>query len=331
MNTSHVAPCVDYARHPIDRMTDMRAPLRLTLAAATAAALVVLVASPAAAAARTIPATDAMYIISCDDIGGEEVLFGVDSTSAAVTQIGTGVSEDSGCAGQPAWDATTNTAYYLSFFPNEHLRSINLTTGESTIIGDFHEGGGGLRDVDAIAIGLDGSAYALEGGDFFTLDLLTAEITYVGPTVSHVWGFAVDPTSGLLYGVTEDGEVYSIANDGTAVYNNTVVLGTDNNVLSLQIDSAGTFWYLNSLDPTTLWSSTTDFAGTEELSGPTDTETDTVFSEALLIAPYTLIPEVVPAALPNMGSEAPSALLVGGASLLLLLGVVLVVRRGRTA
>lgn len=323
------------AAPPLDRTTELRSPLRLSLAAATTAALVLLVAAPASAAPRSIPATDAMYVVSCDDIGGStEVLFSVDSATGATTQIGSGIGSMSGCAGQPAWDATTNTAYYFDFFPVPTLNTIDLATGATTTVAPFSLGV--LQpDVEAIAIGLDGAAYALAEGTLYKLDLATAELSDPLPSKSDVLGFAVDPTSGLFYAVTDIAEVYSIdVATGIPTFLDQLAFLPSLSSLSLQIDSAGTFWYLNSLDPTTVWSTDgSTFAGTEELSGPTDLAgtTENVFTEALLIAPNVITPAAV---LPETGADATAALILGtGAALTLMLGAALVVtrRRGATA
>ena len=322
------------ASHPAysDRMTDLRSTLRLSLAASTVAALVLLVAAPASAAPRSVPATDAMYLVSCDDIGGTEVLFSVDSATGATTQIGTGIGGENGCAGQPAWDATTNTAYYFDFFPDPTLNTIDLATGVTTPIAPFFLGVT-PTDIDAIAIGVDGAAYALGNGTLYKLNLATAELTDPLPSKSDVWGFAVDPTSGLFYAVTDIAEVYSIdVTTGLPTFLDQLAFLPSLSSLSLQIDSAGTFWYLNSLDPTTVWSSDgTTFAGTEELSGPTNLAgtTENVFSEALLITPNTVPTEP---ALADTGVDATPALLLGtGAVLTLMLGAALVVSRRRSA
>jgi len=305
--------------------------LRLPIAATIAAAIVMMVASPAAAAPRSLPATDAMYIVSCDSVGGTEVLFSVDAVTAESTAIGTGIGGDVGCAGQPAWDRTTDTAYYLDFSANT-LLSIDLATGVSTTKGAFLDGVNPIQ-IDAIAITLDGTAYALGGGNFYDLNLSDASLQFVGLTIGNTLAFAVDPTTGLLYAVDQGGDVYSIdATDGNPVFNNAVGISAPVKVLSLQIDSAGTFWYLNQNGASDLWSSTIDFVNTAELSGTTTAEGANVFSQALLIAPNTIPPAVAGSAptLSATGSEAPSVLLVGGASLLLLLGVVLVIARRRT-
>lgn len=308
----------------------MRSTARIGFAGVAVAALVLLTASPASAAARSIPATDAMYIVSCDDVGGStEVLFSVDSATGATTQIGGGIGQVSGCAGQPAWDATTNRAYYFDFFPDPTLNTIDLATGVTTPIAPFFLGVT-PTDIDAIAIGVDGTAYALGNGTLYKLDLATAELSDPLPSKSDVWGFAVDPTTGAFYAVTDLAEVYSIdVATGVPTFLDQLAFLPSLSSLSLQIDSAGTFWYLNSLDPTTVWSSDgSTFAGTEELSGPTDLAgtTENVFSEALLIAPNT-----VPA-LAETGVDSTPALLLGtGAALTLMLGAALVVTHRRRA
>lgn len=313
----------------------MRHSLRLPLASAAIAALVLLVAAPASAAPRSVPATDALYLVTCDSVGGTEVLFSVDSASGASTQIGTGIGGDTGCAGQPAYNPITGKAYYFDFFPDARLMTIDLTTGVSTPVGQFLAGVTQI-DVDAIAIGLDGAAYAVSEGTLYTLDLGTGALTAPLATQADLFGLAVDPTTGLFYGVTDDGKVYSIVvATGVATLIDDLTFTPGENVLSLQIDSDGTFWYLNSIDPAALWSSDgVAFAGTEELSGVTHvagTATN-VFSEALLIAPAPVVAVPEGPALAATGIDATATSLLGaGAALIVLLGTVLITARRQRA
>ena len=307
--------------------------LTAVLAASVALALPVLFASPAAAA--TLPATDSLWAISCNPVGEdyEAGLFSLNPADAQATAIGNGTGLDGGdCAFQPAWNPVTNQAYYISDVDNE-LATIDLTTGLSTVVGEI-TGPGLINYPTAMAIGLDGAAYAWDrNGGFFSLDLATGAVTLIADTTLDIWSFSVDPTTGLFYAVDYAGIAYSItAATGAATVIGTILADGGDQIYSLQIDTAGAWWV-------SVWTGTAltevwygarpaDSASVQyELVGIVDdTNPDYVpFIEALLIT--------YPPKLAATGTDSSAVLLGGGAVAMLLIvgGAMFLGRRRATA
>lgn len=316
------------------------------LTAASAAGLLVLAsAAPASAAGNAIDPGDSLYALNCDNVYNDWQLFGVDSTTAFSTPIGDGDGYDAdldSCAGQAAYNPATGKSYYLQWFDDvddlgydEALASVDVVTGESTQIGGFYYNNGEFPeyiDVDSIAIGGDGAAYALADGSLWELNLETAFVTPVGETEPDMYSFAWDSKTGGFYGITYLNEVYQIdVTDGSTVDLGEIVFPEDGytwRVYSLQFDKAGTLWVEvdqsgNSIFQATLWSLTFDTFTAPVYSGVfTD---DPFYTESLLIIPGAPAP-----ALAATGSEvAPIA--AGALALLTLGGAVLLVRRRRAA
>lgn len=315
----------------------MSAALRFTVATVALAGLAIVGVSPASAAPRSLPATDDMYAIACDDGYANMQLFGVDAATGASTEIGTG-DGTVGCASQPAWDATTNTAYYVMFdFPRSILATIDTTTGSTTTVDYFTDTVAEPDEspfVQAIAIGLDGAAYGFTDDYFYSVDLASGDLTPLGAVATEILGFSVDPTSGLFYAADTAGNVYSVdVTNGTLQLLDTVGFGPDFVVYSLQIDSAGTFWYASyddELDELQLWSTGAEIAGTEELSGIFEVDGTEYFHEALLVTRSIEVP--AEPVLANTGADSTSTLIVGAGALgLLVLGAGLFVARRRNA
>lgn len=314
----------------------MSAALRLTVATVALASLAVAGVTPAYAAPRTLPATDDMFSIACDDGYANMQLFGVDAATAASTEIGTGDATVA-CASQPAWDVTTSTAYYVMFdFPMSILATIDTTSGATTTIGYFTDTVAEPDEspfVQAIAIGLDGAAYAFTDDYFYSVDLATGNLTPLGAVATEILGFSVDPTSGLFYAADTSGNVYSVdVTDGTLQIVGSANFGSDFEVYSLQIDSAGTFWYASyddALDELQLWSTASGIAGSEELSGVFEVDGNEYFHEALLVTRTVEAPAAP--VLANTGADTTSTLIIGAGALgLLILGAGLFVARRRT-
>jgi hypothetical protein len=311
--------------------------LRIVFASIALTGLALASAAPANAAARSLAPTDEMYSISCDDTPPGQ-LFSVDASTGASEAIGIG-DADTTCAGQPAWDATTDTAYYILFdFPTNSLATIDLSTGLTTTVGLFTDSTvtpSVVPTIQALAIGPDGAAYGFSETNFYAVDLGTASVTPLGTVANDILAFTVDPTTGLFYAADGETDIYSVnVTNGAVTLLDTLTLSTESTIFSMQVDSAGTFWYStydDLEDVTQLWSSTVEFAGTEELSGTFIAGGIEVFNEALLVTPGTV--PVVPAdptkpALADTGVSTASAPLIGAGALgALLLGVVLVLRR----
>ncbi len=308
-----------------------------------AVALVFVSASPAQAVGRNIDPGDSMYTINCDDIYNDWQLLSVAPPTAVSTPIGdgTGNGDLGGCAGQPAYDVTTGKSYYIQItydgeFSHWTLAEINVATGVSTTVGEFLWDNNEFPElvrIEAIAIGPDGTAYAIGSGTLYSLNLATAVVDPIDETLI-AFAFASDPNTGEFYAVDHAGEVFQfddittsgdLTSLGFLAHPDLDLDGELTGVFSLQIDGGGTFW----IDVATregesqLWSFTPTTLDAPVLSGLfTD---DPFYTSALLIIPGLV-------ALASTGATVtalPSA--VGAALLLALIGVVLVARQRRTA
>ncbi|KJC62977.1 DUF6923 family protein [Agreia bicolorata] len=304
------------------------------------------VAAPAAAAGgRSLPAGSSLYALSCDEGILNPQLFSIDAATAGATAIGAATSEENACAGQPAWNPLTSTAYFVSWGPDTTLGTVDLTTGASATVAPFTFEGGGER-VDSLAIGLDGAAFAISGDELFTVDLTTGELAEVGQLgVVGLYGFAVDPTTGDFFAISPEGLLYSVdvtTGAATLVGDTGLNSGSFNAPFSLQIDSAGILWIEgDSFEPdlgfvANLWSvDPADLSSSSVLSGAIAVGEDPVYSEALLFVPAPVKP-VVPVApvvepavvvapvapqLANTGVDA--APIAAGGALVALLGLAL--------
>lgn len=313
-------------------------------AALAVLATVLFAATPAHADGRELPEGDALYAISCDNSTAVEQLYSVEAPLAAVREIGTGSGVTNAyCAGQPAWDATTSTAYYVSYVIEDDplLAIMDLETGVGTVIGPFNDGEND-RSIDAIAIQPDGSAFAISNQTVFTLDLATGNVAYLGEIgggAAAFFGFGSDPRTGTLYAIDYDGNLYTIdpaTGAGTFLLN----LPYENSgSYSLQVDSSGVLWLefdffdvQANAGGSALWSVDTAALDTSELySGDIATTVggNPVVTQALLLVPSAVEPEPALAATGLASAELGVFALAGVA--LLGAGALLAVKRRRFA
>ena len=289
---------------------------------------------PAQAAPPALPAGDKLVSASCDSEYGVSTFLEIDTATGTSTPLGAG-SPGFTCGYQQAWDATTSTLYGIIYDSNSDLVTWDYTTGALTYVGQFHD-----VDLDtpaypdAMVIGLDGTAYAIQGTSLYSLDLATAEVSSLGVVAGiddSIYGAAVDPTTGLLYGLEEGGDLLLIdpvALTGTLV--GTWPISTTYSY-GLAIDHAGTAWVIESPGDGTysaLWSTPlATFGVNPELSGnivDADGDDPTTWWATIIYPPVAAEP-----ALAATGFDAaPLAL---GGFLLAAAGAVLVTRRRRTA
>jgi LPXTG-motif cell wall-anchored protein len=304
-----------------------------------AISLALLTASPAAAAPRPIADHDGLFAIDCDGSEPGTHLYSVDPLTAAQTLIGTGTIHNDGedCALQPAWNAFNQTAYFILEDnidgPLTWLATMDLSTGVSTLINPTFEGDDTYVRIDSMAITPAGDAYAWDGDAFFSMDLTNGHLTFIDNSAAlsgPIWSFAADPTTGILYALTEDGDLYTInPGDAVATYVGFVdVDAADSGILSLQVDSAGILWFENDYfdeqgeDPSfhnELWTVLND-ASAEENHG----DFDLAYTEAILIVPGFYTPK-----LPATGVDATPLLAISAG--IIALGGALVLLRRRTA
>lgn len=318
----------------------MRTRRRALTVVLAAGAIAIAPAISASAAGAAIHTGDSLYAISTDPSYPDLQLMHVDPTSGLSTTIGAGSAATSGQAYQPAHNPVTGESYYVvdnargAFF----LMQLDVTTGDSTLIGEFEDIGSGLfPGISAIMIGLDGSAYAMDTAQstMYQLDLATAHIGPVGIAPFPGWAFSVDPTTGDFWAVDSTNRVWTAPAALPDAWSNygIVVLPDPANqfAYSLQIDRSGTFWLAatdNSVGGAGLWSFTPLTLPTPVYSGPF--VDGPYFTSAILITPSPVTPPVPPAGpqLANGGVDYSAAVGVAlGAGILLTAGLVVVTRR----
>jgi len=189
-----------------------------------------------------------MYAIDCNVLNNQ--FYSVDPVTAQFTAIGSGGSIDgSQCGYGMAYDPMTDVTYFLAGNNNSGnwpLATVNLTTGTETFVANLNVSGTPITDFPAVvAIGRDGTAYAIAGNVLYSLNLANGDCTVIGSTGagSDIYSFAVDPTSGQFYAVDESGVVYGV-NTSTGLGTSLGTL-TTGSVYSLQIDASGVFWINN--------------------------------------------------------------------------------------
>jgi hypothetical protein len=246
---------------------------------------------------RVLPAGDGLYAISCDSTLPNGQLLSVATASGVSTLIGGGEQSASGCFYQPAWDASTSTAYAVDGQNNYTLDQVNVATGASSIVAPFTLDGASLN-VDAMAISPTGSAYVTKDSNLYSLNLATGAVTPIGTTgPSDLYGLAFDPRTGVLYALDYNGVLYTIdPATGAATTTAVLSLAPGNNQYSLQVASNGILWIENdhaygnnvyadlwSVDPTA-----SNIANSAILSGPlTTAAAGMYYSEALLLVHTT--------------------------------------------
>jgi len=312
--------------------------LGASLAVAAAGLLVLASASPAAAAGRELDPGDSMYVLSCDPIVPSFQLYSVNASTALSTAIGVGEGADNQkCAGQPAYNPATGASYYLRWVGSTtELGRIDVVTGVSTVVGELFTVVGGNRvtiDVLSIAIGADGSAYAIQGSNLFTLNLTTAELTPVVGIMSddEIYAFAFNAVTGKFYALTGDFALYEVnvtAATLTPLGPLIFASGADaDGTYSLQFDEAGMAWIEVDNDVGRgggLWSF--------QLSDLTSTVYSGNFANAPFYAQAVLVIPGKPTLAASGLDPAFAPLWAGGAAIVALLGIaVMVARRPRSA
>lgn len=333
-----------------------------------------------AQAVDPLPSTDKMFVLSCpqgifdgpsstftlfyNDLTtplNSMQLFSVDPVTAEATPIGDGsgsnvqspaASYSDSCWSEPAWNPVTQTAYFGAFLwdagtslGSRFLMTIDLETGESTEVGEFTGFVPGTddcgSDFQSLAIADDGAAYVFDSNAcFYSLDLATAEVTYIGGAANGAAG-RYYPQAWSLDAVTqvwqvldnEDGFLSSVdaATGNMSASGPTVTFVSAYDPQSLEFDSTGRGWVLNDVSgPPGSGSSTTDVYTLNPASGaatlvaePSTAGGGAFTSTALLIArPAATLPDT------GLGD---SATLIGGivGSSLLAAGIALAVIRRR--
>jgi len=316
--------------------------------------------APAYAAPPTLPVDESLYAIACPyytdttvRVANNQLLI-VDPSDATAVNRGTGdgggnATSDSNCAAGAAWDATTDTAYFVYWtdgYEYPVLATIDLETGAITQIGAFAEDGFENDYITAIAIGSDGTAYAIDydGYSLFSLDLATGAMTEINDDVGFgqdPYGFAFNPVDGEFYVVDYDGEFYRIdVTDGSVVSLGTPTGASIADSYGFTIDGNGVAWFGIDEDygdeyAAQLWSvDLADFATAAEFSGRIESPAGVVYTESYFIGPVVAEPaaaEPTGPALAETGVDGVSTPLVGLALGSVLLGAVFLAIRRRAS
>jgi LPXTG-motif cell wall-anchored protein len=308
-------------------------------------AALTLAASPVNAA--TLPTGDKAYILPCDydQLGG--TLYELDTTTGLATQVGDWVNPDEdvfSCAGPAAYNPVNGLGYWISWADEGgFLISVDLTTGENTVVGEFTLEGEPYYTPIAIAIDAAGNAWAtswdVSPDVLYSVNLSTAELTEVGPTgvtdESDNYGLAWDSVTQTVYAYNVDSEDFYTVNTTTGAFTLFAedVL-TDVVPYAIAFDSAGQVWGING---DVISAPITDFASAEVLSVvnpyPAEFEEDpedNIYSESIIIVPAPA-PAPAPAPEPVLAATGSDngnmGMLVGFGALLVVAGAVIARRR----
>lgn len=220
--------------------------LRNALAVAGLSIALLAVAAPAHAAGPALPDGDTLVAASCVSKVGA-TLFDVNSTSGASAAVGS-PNAPLICAYQAAWDNSTKTLYGTIWDTDSVLVKWDTLTGALVEIGPILDGVTPVN-LDALVIDLNGNAYGLEttSFDLYEIDLATGAATDLGnlaAVTNHAYGFTVDPATGTLYLLQQDGDLLTVDPVAvTATYVATWPLQDGASATyGLAIDRAGTAW-----------------------------------------------------------------------------------------
>lgn len=227
--------------------------LALATTAMTAVGVGSAVASPAA---RSLPAGNAIYTISC---GNPRTVSLINVETGASITVGTPSADGQGCATGGSVDPLTGTIYYTNVSAgNRVIRSINTSTGATsaylTLTGDITSEF--AREV-GIAMGRDGAMYLAGGHRIYSVDRSTGVTTAIHTTViSWPLSFTVDPVSGIFYAMDTNGtdangnfRFYRIVPHGINPVVELEAVNLHNGCgtgrpTQMQVDSSGTFWVM---------------------------------------------------------------------------------------
>ena len=344
--------------------------------------LVALAAAVPAHATATFPDTDGMYVIGCGknvQSGGQYStyyndgstplntiqLFSVDPTSAEATPIGNGTGSNvtSGqpysytCESEPAWDPTTNTAYFRAQINDgstsyDALMSMDLATGVATEIAPFtgfsSAPAGCGSGYQGMAIADDGTAYVYDSNScLHSLNLETAEVTYIGGVENanngryYAQAWSLDPATQVWQVLEMYDGFLSSADTSTGMLSDsgpTVTFDESYDPQSLEFDSNGQGWAINvafnigTMTSTSYLYSLDAASGSVTKVGTTRTVADGDFyTEALLVTRPVAGPTPSTPTLPETGIDARAFSTIAMVGVMAMIGGLAVLMRRRGA
>lgn len=259
-------------------------PLRTIALFAAAAALALGGASSASAAPPALPPGGQLVSISCNtDDTPVATLAVVDAATGIATALGPTADPTFECGYSAAWDASTGTLYGVIYDDVATLVRWDVASQTLVSVGLVEDGIGAGVAVDSIAIDLDGNAYVVSGDTLFSIDLASGLATSLGVLAGdglsdNAYGFSVDPVTGDLYLLSEQGDLYELDPDAVSTAYLASWTFSPDQIFTrgLAIDANGTAWVVqdagvsNSLlssVPLAGFGDTPEFSGSLELDG----------------------------------------------------------------
>lgn len=277
--------------------------LRTSVGAIVVATLIAATISPVFATAETptLPVGESLFALGASNAGEAPYsqLFSVNASSAAGTPIGAGRVDAADIQHQSAWDAKTQTAYFLeNSSPGSTLGTINVSTGVSTLAAMQTTLNANPITLNSIAINGDGEAFVTDNTSLYGIDLLTGEVTWIAYlNQPQYFSLDFDPTSDLMYAADINGYLFTVSTLGETTTIGYLTLSGGVHPLSLQVDSSGILWIAASSDgpEINLWTVDPHNSYAETLIGPlTSTETSAAFStQSLLLMPTPITSPVI--------------------------------------
>ncbi len=200
-------------------------------------------------------------------------LFTIDPVSLTVTTIGS-LGVESGEYGDLAYDETTGTMWWVAGRDDNSLYTIDLTTGEATLVGEH-----GIDDLFALGTVYGGLYGQDTAGDIYELDTTTGAPTYFGSNTVYPGGFDWNPDtqqmilleaggSGSIYSVDDTGVTTLLASPGY-VNDNDIAYDGDRSLYWAADWSGNLYQYDGSWNRTTVLSGIGDVAALEYVPSAT--------------------------------------------------------------
>jgi LPXTG-motif cell wall-anchored protein len=299
---------------------------KILLSATAVVTLIGVTSSPAlAVGGPVLPANDKLYLVECDSDFTELQLFSLNPESGVPTEIGEGAPGETFCGFQGAQQPGSDWFY---FFNNaSYLQRVDLITGVNETIAQFSLNESVYNSAYSLTFGPDGTAYVLSYDNLYTVNLETAELTYLSAPnfydeySGYPYAFAYDYVTEKFYVVEDgDGALYELTpSTGDKVE---LTYNEDYAVLSMAFDANGDLW-INGEGDFVSKVALASFGNSDDWQDSPEIFVDSVglYSESLWVSPVFATPE-----LPDTGLSASA--LVGLGALLLLIGASIVsVRR----
>ncbi|CAN5506949.1 hypothetical protein BH10ACT7_BH10ACT7_06560 [soil metagenome] len=175
----------------------------------------------------------------------------IDPSNATTTSVGAPLG---GLVNSRIYDAASNPIDGTSFAVLDQnnvrqLLSVDVTTGALSIVGQFEltAAPGTFPEIRTIAFAPDGTLYGVDAttGLGYVVDPVTAGLTAVG-TFGTFRSFAIDPTTGDLWGIDQNGQLLRADAATPTVFAPYSSLDFSahgpTSTYGLQIDEDGLFW-----------------------------------------------------------------------------------------